>query len=183
MLSFVPNDHNMLGVYPGKTITSHVGNIWMFSLFNWEIQYILIHGPRSSYKKSWVLQECLISPQRLISKPDLWGPKFGKTCPYINLQRAVWCGGKGESPPKNRRFFWVRNSEISYHPNEVGKHQNLQRSPCSPNGVGQFLLVGGSSHIFLPGKKKSQTTLSLKMLTKWHVQNSLLATRLCLDTQ
>lgn len=37
MLSFVPDDHNILGVYPGKTITSHVGKSAVFSIFNWEI--------------------------------------------------------------------------------------------------------------------------------------------------
>lgn len=40
-------------------------------------------------------------------------------------------------------------------PTQMKLKSESAKIPCSPNGVGQFLLVGGSSHRFLPGKKIS----------------------------
>ena len=127
-------------------------------------KYIFIHGPRSSYKKSWVLQECSISPQRLISKPDLWGPKFGKTCPYINqFHDAVDVGVREKAHQKTGGFFGYGTQ--NFLTTQMKLKSESAKIPCSPNGVGQFLLVGGSSIDFCLGKRY-QTTLSLKMLTK-----------------
>lgn len=81
-------------------------------------KYIFIHGPKFQLQKKLALQECLVSPQRFISKPDQWGQSLGKNLPHQFL-KGRWCGGKGESPPKNRRWNGDETQNFKAHPNEV----------------------------------------------------------------
>ena len=148
MLSFVPNDHNILGVYPGKTIT--VGKIWIFVYIQLgNTSSFMVHVPAT---KKVGFTGVFSFSSKVHFKTRSVGPKFGKNLPHQFLKGR--CGGKGESPPKNRRWKKGTKLRIFLPPKWSWKHQNLHRSPCS-HGVGQFLLVSGSSIDFCLGKKIS----------------------------